>query len=33
MIAAIAHANDAAVVTHNVKDFAGLEGLVEVIPA
>ena len=33
MIAAIAHANDAAVVTHNVRDFAGLEGLVEVIPA
>lgn len=31
MIAALAH--DAAVVTHNVKDFAGLEGLVEVIPA
>jgi predicted nucleic acid-binding protein len=31
MIAAVAHANGAAVVTRNVKDFAGLEGLVAVI--
>lgn len=33
MIAAIAHSNDAALVTRNVKDFADLEGLVEIIPA
>jgi len=33
MIAAIAHANGAAIITRNVKDFAGLETLVKVIAA
>jgi predicted nucleic acid-binding protein len=33
MIAAAARAHDAAVVTHNVDDFAGLERMVRVIPA
>jgi len=33
MIAAIAHANGAVVITRNVNDFAGLEGLVQIIPA
>lgn len=33
MIAAVARAHDAAIVTHNVNDFAGLERIVRVIPA
>ncbi len=33
MIAAVARANGAAIVTHNVADFAGLERIVRVIPA
>jgi predicted nucleic acid-binding protein len=33
MIAAIAHANDAALITMNLKDFAGLERMVRVFPA
>lgn len=33
MIAAIAHANDAALITMNLKDFAGLERMVKVFPA
>ncbi len=33
MIAAVARAHGAAVVTHNVADFAGLERMVRVIPA
>lgn len=33
MIAAVAHANDAALITHNLADFAGLEDLIDVIPA
>ncbi|MDQ4503558.1 PIN domain-containing protein [Sinomonas sp. ASV322] len=33
MIAAVAHANGAALITYNVKDFAGLENLVHVMDA
>lgn len=33
MIAATARAHDAAIVTHNVDDFAGLERMVRIIPA
>ncbi len=33
MIASVARANHAAVVTHNVSDFSGLEGIVQVLPA
>lgn len=33
MIAAVARAHGAALVTHNVADFAGLERIVRVIPA
>ncbi|MEN0084524.1 MAG: PIN domain-containing protein [Leifsonia sp.] len=33
MIAAVARANDASIVTHNVGDFAGLERVVRVVPA
>lgn len=33
MIAAIAHSHDAVLITHNVKDFAGLEKALAVIPA
>lgn len=33
MIAAVARANGAAIVTHNVADFAGLERIIRVIPA
>ncbi|MFE4952051.1 PIN domain-containing protein [Leifsonia sp. NPDC056665] len=33
MIAAVARAHGAAIVTHNVADFAGLERIVRVIPA
>lgn len=33
MIAAVARAHGAAIVTHNVDDFAGLERIVRVIPA
>lgn len=33
MIAAVARAHDAAVVTHNVDDFAGLDRIVRVVPA
>lgn len=32
MIAAIAHANSAALITANVKDFVGLERIIRVIP-
>lgn len=32
MIAAIAHANDAALITKNVEDFVGLESMVRIIP-
>lgn len=33
MIAAVAHSHRAAVITHNVNDFSGLDGLVPVIEA
>jgi len=33
MIASVARAHDAALVTHNVDDFAGLERIITVIPA
>jgi hypothetical protein len=33
MISAIAHANEAALITYNVNDFAGLENLIHVIDA
>lgn len=33
LIAATAHAHDASLVTRNVKDFVGLEGLVDVVEA
>lgn len=33
MITAIAHANEAVLITYNVKDFAGLENLIRVIDA
>lgn len=33
LIAATAHAHDARLYTHNVKDFVGLESLVEVVSA
>ncbi len=33
LIAAVAHSRDAAVITHNVKDFAGLESVLTMIPA
>jgi predicted nucleic acid-binding protein len=32
MIAAVARANDASIVTHNLDDFAGLERIVRVLP-
>jgi hypothetical protein len=33
MISAIAHANEAALITYNIKDFVGLENLIHVIDA